>query len=263
MYLITGYARATAFARRFRDDRSGLALLEFAFTAPLVVTLGLWGVETANLALANLRVSQVALNLADNASRVGVQSTLVTQQLREVDINDVFAAARAQGAAWDLTTRGRITLSSLEADKDGKQTIHWQRCLGMKSGAGYDSTYGRTTISGGSPAAADSTTAPYDPTAGVNTSMSGADNSASHPGSVIPGGMGETGAKVVSPNNSGVMFVEINYDYKPVVGTGWLPNGAAKLRYIASFIVRDRRDFGQVYNPSPAATLMTCNKYTS
>ena len=263
MYLITVYDRATAFARRFRDDRSGLALLEFAFTAPLVVTLGLWGVETANLALANLRVSQVALNLADNASRVGVQSTLVTQQLREVDINDVFAAARAQGAAWDLTTRGRITLSSLEADKDGKQTIHWQRCLGMKSGAGYDSTYGRTTISGGSPAAADSTTASYDPTAGVNTSMSGADNSASHPGSVIPGGMGETGAKVVSPNNSGVMFVEINYDYKPVVGTGWLPNGAAKLRYIASFIVRDRRDFGQVYNPSPAATLMTCNKYTS
>lgn len=263
MYLITVYDRATAFARRFRDDRSGLALLEFAFTAPLVVTLGLWGVETANLALANLRVSQVALNLADNASRVGVQSTLVTQQLREVDINDVFAAARAQGAAWDLTTRGRITLSSLEADKDGKQTIHWQRCLGIKSGAGYDSTYGRTTISGGSPAAADSTTAPYDPTAGVNTSTSGADNSASHPGSVITGGMGETGAKVVSPNNSGVMFVEINYDYKPVVGTGWLPTGAAKLRYIASFIVRDRRDFGQVYNPSPAATLMTCNKYMS
>ncbi|RZL83153.1 MAG: pilus assembly protein, partial [Sphingomonas sp.] len=52
--------RMAVLLRRLRDDRSGLALLEFAFTAPLVVTLGLYGVETANLAIANLRVSQVA-----------------------------------------------------------------------------------------------------------------------------------------------------------------------------------------------------------
>lgn len=255
--------RLASFARRFQRDQSGLALIEFAFTAPLVIALGLYGVETANLALANLRVSQIALNLADNASRVGMQSSLATQQLREVDINDTFAAAKIQGLGWDLTTRGRITVSSLEADKDGKQTIHWQRCLGTKSGAGYDSSYGRTRISGGTPSAADNNAAPYDPTAGVNTNQSGADNSASHPGSVIVGGMGDPGAKVIAPNNSGVMFVEINYDYKPVAGTGWLPGGAAKLHYIASFIVRDRRDFGQVYNPSPAATRNTCDTYSS
>ncbi|RZL72695.1 MAG: histidine kinase [Sphingomonas sp.] len=255
--------RTAVLLGRLRDDRSGLALLEFAFTAPLVVTLGLYGVETANLAIANLRVSQVALNLADNASRVGVQSSLVTQQLREIDINDTLAAVKAQGAGWDLTTRGRITLSSLEADATGKQTIHWQRCFGLKSGAGYDSSYGRTTALGGVPATADNNAAPYDPNAGVNTATTGPDNSALHPGSIIVGGMGDAGAKIVAPNNSGVMFVEINYDYKPVVGTGWLPNGAAKIRYTASFIVRDRRDFGQIYNPSPTATRMTCDKYTS
>jgi Flp pilus assembly protein TadG len=130
MHMIRRYTRALALCRLLSADRSGLALLEFAFTAPLVVALGLYGTEVANLALANLRVSQIALNLADNASRVGVQSSLVTQQLREVDINDIFAAVQTQGKAWDLTTRGRITLSSLEADSAGKQVIHWQRCIG-------------------------------------------------------------------------------------------------------------------------------------
>ena len=259
---LSGSTIAT-FVRRFQQDGSGLALIEFALTAPLIVALGLYGVETANLALANLRVSQIALNLADNASRVGTQSSLATQQLREVDVNDTFAAAKLQGLGWDLTTRGRITVSSLEADNAGKQTIHWQRCLGTKSGAGYDSSYGRTRMSGGAPAAADASSAPYDPTAGVNTNTSGADNAASHPGSVIVGGMGDPGAKVVAPNNSGVIFVEINYDYKPVAGTGWLPGGASKLHYIASFIVRDRRDFGEIYNPSPAATRNTCDTYSS
>lgn len=263
MHVISPSARAAAFFHRFRHDPSGLALIEFALTAPLVVALGLYGVETANLALANLRVSQIALNLADNASRVGVQSSLVTQQLREIDINDTLAAAKSQGLAWDLTTRGRITMSSLEADSAGKQTVHWQRCLGTKTGAGYDSTYGRTTIAGGLPAAADNTAAAYDPSAAVNTSTTGSDNATSHSGSVIVGGMGDAGAKIVAPNNSGVIFVEVNYDYKPVAGTGWLPNGAAKIHYIASFIVRDRRDFTEIYNPSPAATRMTCDLHTS
>lgn len=255
-------ARPTALLKRLCDNRSGLALIEFALTAPLVVALGLYGVETANLALANLRVSQIALNLADNASRVGVQSSLVTQQLREIDVNDTLTAARVQGKAWDLTTRGRITLSSLEADGSGNQTIHWQRCLGTKSGTGYDSTYGRTTALAGIPSTANNALAPYDPTAGVNTSSTGSDNAALHPGSLIVGGMGDTGAKILAPTNSGVMFVEINYDYKPIAGTAWLPNGATKIHYIASFIVRDRRDFGEIYNPSPAATRMTCDQYT-
>ena len=71
--------------------------------------------------------------------------------------------------------------------------------------------------------------------------------------------MGDAGSQVNAPTNGGVMFVEINYDYKPVVGT-WL-FGAMRIHYIASFIVRDNRDFAQIYNPSPAATKSTCNLY--
>lgn len=220
-----------------RRDRSGVALTEFAFSLPLVLGIGCYGVETASLATANLRVSQIALNLADNASRVGNMQSDNTTQLREVDINDALIAARLQGERIDLTTRGRVTLSSLE-EHDGKQYIHWQRCLGTKSGTNYDSSYGTTRSTDG--------TAP----------------GASYAGTVVADGMGETGAKVTAPPDSGVMFVEINYDYLPVMGRIWLPSATMRIHYVASFVVRDRRVFDQIYNPSPTATRYTCNRYT-
>jgi Flp pilus assembly protein TadG len=220
---------------KLRQDRSGLALLEFAFGAPLVLGIGFYGVETSNLALVNLRVSQIALTLADNASRVGTSSGLTSQQLREIDINDIFEGARQQGSRIDLLKNGRITLSSLE-NNAGTQRLHWQRCVGMKSGEGYDSRYG-----------------PTKPTDGINDDVANA-------GPLTPNGMGEAGAMVNAPTNSGVMFVEINYDHKPFVG--WLMQGR-KISYTASFIVRDRRDFSQIFNPSPEATRMTCDKYTA
>ena len=249
--------------RQLGRDTSGLALLEFAFAAPLVLMIGLYGIETANLALINLKVSQIALNLADNASRVGLISGANIEQLREIDMNDVLQAARKQGEGIELTTRGRVTVSSLE-NVAGVQRIHWQRCIGLKNGAGYDSSYGITSTSGSS------TGTTYDPAAGVNTATLPADNSATHPGSLAVGGtngitlagMGDDAASAVkAPLNGGVIFVEINYDYKPVAGA-WL-FGPGRIHYVASFVVRDNRDFGQVYNPSPAAARSTCNFYTT
>lgn len=240
--------------RRLGHDTSGVALLEFAFSLPLVAGVGLYAVEIGNLALMNLRISQVALNLADNASRVGGDAaSSTTQQLREIDIVDVFDGIKRYGAGWDLTTRGRVTLSSLETTGN-VQRIHWQRCIGLKSGAGYESSYGATVKADG---------VTYDPTAGVDTDPGTGDNSASHPGTLAPDGMGQTGSKVNAPNGSGVMFVEVNYEYKPIVSSHWLPGGSARIHYIASFVVRDNRDFGQLYNPSPAAPVMTCDKHTS
>lgn len=226
------------FARRLRRDLSGVALVEFGMSLPIVLGIGCYGVECANLALANLRVSQAALNLADNASRVGSLQADNSTQLREIDINDVLTATRLQGASWQLTKRGRITLSSLE-EQGGKQYIHWQRCLGLKKGTGYDSRYGTASV-----------------TAGTATGPA-------YAGKEVPGGMGETGAKVTAPPMSGVMFVEINYDYAPVISSLWLPRSQARIHYIASFIVRDRRVFDQIYNPLPTATRYTCDRYTS
>ena len=227
----------TRLRRRLGHDRSGVALTEFAFGLPIVLGMGCYGVETASLAMANLRVSQIALNLADNAARVGSLQSDNSSQLREVDINDVLTAARLQGAKWDLTTRGRITLSSLE-EKGGKQYIHWQRCLGTRTGQYFESRYG---------------------TAPVNA---GTQTGTSYQGTQVAG-MGEPGALVTAPPSSGVMFVEISYEYAPVFSASWIPNRYARVHYIASFIVRDRRVFDQIYNPSPAAVRYTCDKFTA
>lgn len=232
--------------RRLHRDTSGLALLEFAFTAPLMLGLGLYGIETANLALTNLKISQIALALADNAARVG-DNSLSIQQLREVDMNDVLQAARYQGQAINLTTQGRIVLSSLENiqqsyDKAPQQRIHWQRCLGKKgsvaSEAAYRSSYGTTLVTDGTDAAE------------ANNGTDATD------------GMGDAGAKVSAPPGSAVMFVEINYNYKPLI-TAYLLGSATRIHYIASFIVRDPRDFSRLWDPSPKATKATCDLYTA
>ena len=245
-----------ALIKRLRGDRRGLALMEFAFTMPLLLMAGVFGLEVANLALINLRVSQIALNLADNASRVG-NTPLTTQQLREVDINDILQAVRYQGASIDLANRGRVTLSSLEnvtrtyadgtSDVAPVQRIHWQRCLGMlgslAADANYKSSYGNAT-----PLA----------TAGTDTTTGNA-------GTTKLTGMGDPGETVNAPAGMSVIFVEINYRYKPLL-SGFLLGNMERIHYVASFIVRDNRDFAQLFNPSPAITTankMTCDRYTS
>ncbi|MBA2935898.1 hypothetical protein HZF05_17600 [Sphingomonas sp. CGMCC 1.13654] len=225
-----------------RRDTSGLALLEFALTTPLVLLVGGYGVELSNLALTNLRVSQIALNLADHASRVGLSSTLTTTQLRESDVNDVLEAARLEGSGIDLTTHGRVILSSLENvqqsyDSTPVQRIHWQRCIGLMSGTGYDSTYGTTSSTAGT----------------VATS--------GYAGTAAPNGMGDTNYMVTAPSGSGLMFVEINYKYQNLFGSLFV--GSKTIHYIASFIVRDKRDYSMIYNPSPAASRSTCNVYAT
>lgn len=213
--------------RLARDDR-GVALIEFAFTLPILLTIGMYGAEIANLALVNLKVSQIALAAADNASRVGASSKLAEKQLRESDIDDILQAIRIQGKPLDLTTRGRITLSSLERNSSDGQWIHWQRCIGTKSGTGYDSSYGKTD---------DGKT-----------------------GTAFKG-MGPTGKEVTAPAGAAVMFVEINYDYRPIVGT-WAV-GARTLSYTASFVVRDKRDLTGTGISGTTSSAQTCDKYAA
>jgi Flp pilus assembly protein TadG len=232
--------RTRRLVRRILRDRHGIAITEFALVFPIMLLVGMGGIELANYALVHLRVSQYALTLADNASRVGSISNLSVQQLREGDINDVLQGAYLPGQSVKLTTYGRITLSSLENTQSGgvyTQVIHWQRCVGLMSGTGWDSTYGTTST-----------------TAGTTTNASDA-------GTAAPTGIGDTGYKVNAPQNSGAMFVEINYQYRPIFGSLIIP--ATKLHYTGAFPVRNNRDFTQIYNPSNSATRSTCDRHVA
>ena len=231
------------FPSRLASDRRGAALMEFALALPIVLAMGGYGVELGNKAIVNMRISQIALSLADNTSRIGVNNGQAIFQLREGDLNDIFQGARLMGANLKLTTFGRVTVTSVEnvqrifsdgtSDAGNVQRIHWQRCMGGKGGYGtsntpiYDSSYGQAT-----PLA----------TAGTDTSKANA-------GVTATTGFGQA-PSVQAPANGGAIFVEINYEYQPLFGS--LYASKQIIHYVASFVVRDRRDFSQIYNPKTA-----------
>ena len=169
------------FARRLRADTGGLALLEFALSLPLFLGLGMFGVEVAWYAVTSMNVSQISLTIADNAARMGqTGSSSSTKTIYRSDINSIFAGAAKQGENIDLLRNGRVVLSSLETlGSSGKQTIRWQRCMGL---ADYDSDYG-----------------PENTNESSNKSFVG---------------MGPKGREIRAPKDDAVMYVEIyNSDF--------------------------------------------------
>ncbi len=230
------------FLKRLHQDHRGVSILEFAVGLPIFLTVGAYAAEMANLELAHLRTSQYALQIADNASRIGANSGLSNVPIREGDLNDVFEGLRLYSKNMNLTKYGRITVSSLENvsqtyDQNPVQRIHWQRCVGARSGPGYDSSYG------------------------IARTDAASDRTAATKGTDKPDGMGDPDSKVNAPPDTGVIFVEVNYDYQPLFGTMFM--NLTKIHYTASFIIRDRRDFRQLYNPSPEQTSMTCDKWNA
>jgi hypothetical protein len=218
---------ALAFLRGLVASRSGVAATEFALSLPLLLTAGLYGVETANQAVMQMRVSQIAVLIADNASRVGENSLLGETRIYESDINDVFYGANVEGGSkFDLYDHGRVILSSLEVvpGTEDQQYIHWQRCMGKKV---YASGYGN---------AGD----------GLDSELAG---------------MGPPGEEIVAVDDEAVMFVEVVWDYQPLVGA--LFANVDQLHATAAFNVRENRDLTQIYQRDPAkpAPIAGCDKH--
>ena len=196
---------------RFARDSRATVLIEAAFAIPLLVLVGFAGMEIANLTLAHTRVSQIGLSAADNASRIAVGSNLSLPRVRELDINEVFTGVEAQADSMNFRQNGRIILSSLERNPQGGQWIHWQRCYGDLNVA---SSYG------------------VEGTGATGTSFPG---------------MGPTGREVTAAAGTAVMFVEIVYDYQPLLYGKWL--GPQRVRSTAAFNIREARDLERVYAP--------------
>ena len=208
--------------RRLRRDRAAISAVEFALVAPLMMSVGLGTIELANMALVYTRVSQVAIQVADNASRAKQATGSSGAMMREYDVNDAFAQVDLVYPGLNMFTNGRVILSSLEQNSSGGQWIHWQRCRGLSSVG--SSKYG---------------------TQGTGSS-----------GTTFAG-MGPTGTVVTADANSAIMFVEVYYRYQPIffkIGSTTSPT----IYRAAAMYVRDDRDLTQIYNPSPAATSNTC-----
>ncbi len=195
---------------RLRGDGSGVAAVEFALTAPIVLTLFLSGAELTNFAIAKMRISQIALHVADNGSRIGQDSPLSLKTISETQINDLLIGANLQAGNMDLLHRGRVILSSLEpmpSPNQAKFKVHWQRCFGEKV---YPSTYGDQ-------------------------------------GQANLSAFGPAGKQITNvPVGGAVMYVEVAYNYKPLISGHLVPSSV--LKDTAAMLVRDERDMTTVYN---------------
>ena len=193
--------RGKSFLKRLARDESGLAFVEFALAAPLLLLLILGGLELANYSLAQMRVNQIAMTVADNAGRVQTS-------IDEANIYEVFAGAAVIGNPMDFKTNGRVILSSLEhnrhKDTNEGQMVNWQRCWGDLS---VKSAYANQND-------------------GRNDSS-------------LVAGMGPTGKKIYSLEGSAVMFVEVIYDYEPLVDTSFMVL-QKRMRHESAFNVRER-----------------------
>jgi len=220
------------FLRRLSDDRSGVALIELALSLPVLLTLGLMGIETARYAIASMRCSQMAMTVADNASRVRVQIT-------EDDIAELMQGAKTIGQGINFSANGRIILSDLEPyeastppdlTKSPNQWIRWQRCSGDKE---VTSTYGvpksanGSIINNGTERTTPSDPAHSQPTNGTATTATG---------------MGPANNQIAAARGTAVMFVEVIYDYQPLVPLLKPLLGTRTINFTAAFNVRQRTD---------------------
>ena len=220
--------RVRRFGSVLRRSRSGVAMTEFAISLPVLLTLGLVGLEVANYILAHLRVSSIAVLTADNASRV-------RDSIDETDIAELFTGALMAGQRISFAQNGRIILSDLEVapSNSARQWIRWQRCAGAKN---FGSSYGVPLASDG--AAIRNGTETTRPSSDVASTMTA---------------MGPAGNQIAAQAGTAVMVAEVVYDYQPIVSNTLL--GPMQIKYVSAFNVRQRNNhvLNNRTNITPAA----------
>lgn len=218
--------RFAGFLGRLGRNQSGVAFLEFALLFPILMFLGMYGIELARMSMITMRVSQIALAVADNASRMEQTNNLaVAPTVTEADITSVLIGATKEGAGFNFAGNGRVVLTSLEKHPtSSKQYIHWQRCIGSLAKA---SKYGNETTLNG-----------------IN-------------GPTITS-LGSGATKAIAPDNMGVMFVEVYYKYSGIFGAMFVQDTVFKQE--AAYIVRDIRDYRHNQTPvvTPSGTKSGC-----
>ena len=216
---------------RGENNQSGIALIEFAYSLPIFMTLGITGTELSNMAVTNMQVSQVAMSITDNLSRAKLAVPLGKPQFREHDINDAFLGAGLQDGRLDIYKAGRVVVSSLQRNTDGGQWIAWQRCQGLKNSPSLFGVEG---------------------TGKTGTALTG---------------IGLSTGRVAAEQDTAIIVTEITYEYQPLISNNLL--GSMTMRAESAFYVRDDRDLtggtdkNGVYNPTPVVVKRSCSTFTA
>lgn len=112
--------------RRFRGDRSGLAAIEFAFIAPIMVTFLLGAAELSNGMVADRKVTQVVATLADLTS----QDTEITNS----EMSNIFDCGATIMTPLPVGTLG-MRVTSIVADASNVPRVAWSSGRSMSARA--------------------------------------------------------------------------------------------------------------------------------
>jgi Flp pilus assembly protein TadG len=243
--LKTRATRARVGGATLRGCTSGVAMMEFAFSLPVVLALGLMGLETANYAMAHLRVSNIAMLTADNAARV-------RDSIDESDIVELFTGAKMSGANINFAQNGRIILTDLEPTGTGtNQWNRWQRCDGALNYSNPTANMRPRTVAN---AAITNGTEIYN----ADRTTPNTTNPSSAAATPVITGMG-TGTTIAAQSGSAVMVVEVVYNYQPIIPNSFL--AGRQIRYESAFNVRQRTD--QVLKNGGRITPRSCNTFAA
>lgn len=160
--------------------------------------------------LANLAITHA--RLSQIAQMTADNAARVRNRIDEVDINELFLGTQFAGDSIKFLQNGRVILSSVEdndatASNTADQVIVWQRCKGVKN---VTSSYGTE-------------------------------------GQVLADSIGSGTRRIKAKPGDPVVFVEIQYDYKPIISSSFI--SASTISYTSAFPVRDRPE-GTMQNGS-------------
>lgn len=105
-----------ALLSRFGGDRRGVSAVEFALVLPLMLTLYLGATEVSLGIATDRKITLTARTVADLASQVS--------SISNADMNNLLNASAAVIQPYPIAPL-KITVSSVEIDKDGKATVKW------------------------------------------------------------------------------------------------------------------------------------------
>jgi Flp pilus assembly protein TadG len=100
----------------FGEDRRGIAALEFALLAPILIVLYFGMAELVQAMIVQRRVSHAASAVGDLVAQY--------EKVTNDDKDDVFAAASNILAPFD-TTKLELRVTSVSGDADGKPRVDW------------------------------------------------------------------------------------------------------------------------------------------
>ena len=115
-------------AHRVSRDRSGVAAVEFAFVAPLLIILSLATADLVQYIRAQLRLDETAVQLGQVVSQCDSVSTADAQQFWNYAQQIMGSVGTVTGAA--KTTPGAIIISAVYSPDGKTNKVAWQLSTG-------------------------------------------------------------------------------------------------------------------------------------